>query len=294
MHHNKTKQTLTKLNDNIKRYLNRPFPNQISATGKWFDILGVALILTIALNVFQPFGLNELDINFKNLLLSGFGLIYASVNTTYYAFVPRLYKNRNWTIKSEIVVSMIIFFVVGILNWLYATVWIPKFSISFGSFLQFQFYTIVFGALPVLLFSLFIENQNLKQSIKSANIINNAIVKPNTNNEIKILQLNRFSINIKDILFFNSYQNYVDIVVYENDQTKKYVHRTTLKQLKQQLADFPQFVQCHKSFIVNTTKIIRAEGNSQGLILNIENYKETIPVSRTFVNDLKKEIKTPN
>ena len=183
---------------------------------------------------------------------------------------------------------------VGVFNWLYAVAWIPAFTFSIASFLQFQYYTLTFGALPVLFFGLIIENQNLKNTINSANTINKAIALQNVVEPVKTIQLNGFTLKIDDILYFNSYQNYIDIVVNQNNTIKKLLHRTTLKQLTAQLADYPQFVQCHKSFIVNKEKIQRAEGNSQGLILTLKNCNETVPVSRSYVNMLKNKISNSN
>lgn len=278
----------------ISKYLNRPFPNQISDKQKWFDTLGIGAVIAVALIIFQPFGIDNLITDYKFLLLSVFGIIYAVVNFLYYTISPKIFTSNKWTVKNEIIVSLLVFFVVGVLNWLYAVAWIPAFTFSIASFVQFQYYTLTFGALPVLFFGLIIENQNLKNTINSANTINKAIALQNVVEPVKTIQLNGFTLKIDDILYFNSYQNYIDIVVYQNNSTKKLLHRTTLKQLTAQLVDYPQFVQCHKSFIVNKEKIQRAEGNSQGLTLTLKNCNETIPVSRSYVNMLKNKITNSN
>ena len=278
----------------ISKYLNRPFPNQISDKQKWFDTLGIGFLIALALIVFEPFGIDNLMIKYKYLLLSGFGIIYAAINYLYYTISPKIFRNAKWSVKNEIILSLLIFFVVGFFNWLYAVAWIPAFTFSIVSFLQFQYYTLTFGALPVLFFTLIIENSNLKSTIQSAIAINNAIEKQNVEKPNQIIQLNEFTLNIDDILYFNSYQNYIDIVVIQNNTTKKLLHRTTLKQLTAQLADYKQFVQCHKSYIVNKEKIQKAEGNSQGLVLTLKNCNETVPVSRSYVNVLKNKITNTN
>ncbi|OQA84755.1 MAG: putative two-component response-regulatory protein YehT [Bacteroidetes bacterium ADurb.Bin234] len=278
----------------IIKYLNRPFPYQIEPKYKWFDTFGIGFLIAILLLIFQPFGIEILTIKYKNLLLSVFGIIYAVVNFLYYTISPKIFTSNKWTVKNEIIVSLLVFFVVDVLNWLYAVAWIPAFTFSIASFLQFQYYTLTFGALPVLFFGLIIENQNLKNTINSANTINKAIALQNVVEPVKTIQLNGFTLKIDDILYFNSYQNYIDIVVNQNNTIKKLLHRTTLKQLTAQLADYPQFVQCHKSFIVNKEKIQRAEGNSQGLILTLKNCNETVPVSRSYVNMLKNKISNSN
>ncbi len=275
------------MHNKILKYLNRPFPSQIGSKYKWFDTLGIAFIISLALILFQPFGINELHINYKTMLLSGFGVIYAIVNTIYYFISPSFLKKITWTVKHEIIVSLLFFFVVGLANWIYAVLWIPIFSFSFVSLLQFQYYTLVFGALPVVSFSLIIENTNLKSSIKTVQAINKAIEKQDVVKTSNSIQINGFSIEIDDVLYFNSYQNYVDIILYQNNEIKKIINRSTLKHIKFQLVDYPQFAQCHKSFIVNTKKIQKTEGNALGLILTLKNCSETVPVSRSFVTLIK-------
>lgn len=278
----------------ISKYLNRPFPNQISDKQKWFDMLGIGVLIAVALIIFEPFGIANLTIKYQNLLLSGFGIIYTVVNFLYYTISPKIFTSNKWTVKNEIIVSLLIFCVVGVFNWLYAVAWIPAFTFSIVSFMQFQYYTLTFGALPVLFFALIIENSNLKSTIQSATAINNAIEMQNAEKSNQSIQLNGHTLSIDDILYFNSYQNYIDIVVNQNNATKKLLHRTTLKQLTAHLADYPQFVQCHKSFIVNKEKIQKAEGNSQGLVLTLKNCNETVPVSRSYVNVLKNKITNTN
>lgn len=278
----------------IIKYLNRPFPYQIEPKYKWFDTFGIGFLIAILLLIFKPFGIEILTIKYKNLLLSGFGIIYSAVNLLFYTISPKIFRKGNWTVKNEIFLSILIFFVIGVFNWLYAVAWIPAFTFSLASFVQFQYYTLTFGALPVLFFALIIENQNLKNAINSANTINNAIEIQKAIEPTNSIQLNGYILNIDNILYFSSYQNYVDIVVNQNNTTKKLLQRTTLKQLTALLADYPQFVQCHKSFIVNKEKIQKAEGNSQGLTLTLKNSTETVPVSRSYVNKLKSKITNIN
>jgi len=278
----------------ILKYINRPYPIQILDKYIWWDTFGIALIIAIAINLLQPFGMNELHINYKYLLLSGFGVIYAFVNILYYLSFEKFFKNHKWTVKNEIVASLVLFFIAGIFNWLYAISWIPAFSCTYISFLKFQYYTLVFGALPVVFFSLFIENRNLKNSIKYSELINSKIEKQVCKPENKTLQLNGYSINTEQILYFNSYQNYVDIYIVQEDKLTTLLLRYTFKQLLIQLADYPFFIQCHKSYIVNKNKIVKTEGNSQGLLLYLDNCKNTIPVSRSYINVLKNQFTNSN
>ena len=53
---------------------------------------------------------------------------------------------------------------------------------------------------------------------------------------------------------------------------------------------FLTVVQCHRTFLVNTEKIIRASGNAQGFTLQLKDLPETIPVSRKYVPQIRKSL----
>ena len=53
------------------------------------------------------------------------------------------------------------------------------------------------------------------------------------------------------------------------------------------LASHPMIVRCHKSFIVNTEKIIKTSGNSENLVLLLTHCAPKIPVSRNYYHQLK-------
>jgi DNA-binding LytR/AlgR family response regulator len=75
----------------------------------------------------------------------------------------------------------------------------------------------------------------------------------------------------KDILFVEGVENYVSI----QTTTGKIITHSTLSLMLRNLPA-SQFVQAHKSFIVNMEQIISIEGN----LLGVDKY--TIPVSRTY------------
>lgn len=75
----------------------------------------------------------------------------------------------------------------------------------------------------------------------------------------------------RDILFVEGVENYVSI----QTTTGKIITHSTLSSMFQNLPA-SQFVQAHKSFIVNIEQITTIEGN----LLGVDKY--TIPVSRTY------------
>lgn len=87
------------------------------------------------------------------------------------------------------------------------------------------------------------------------------------------------------ILVISSDANYVDILwqsgpLAELQQTRL---RATLRHVEGQLADFPDFVRCHRAHIVNLRRMQRFCGNQQGGKLYIEGTGLSVPVSRRYV-----------
>jgi two-component system, LytTR family, response regulator LytT len=87
-------------------------------------------------------------------------------------------------------------------------------------------------------------------------------------------------IPLKDILWFESDKNYVEVKTLQ----RKYVIRTTLKKLLEALQP-NQFVKCHKQFVINLSHVGRFGTNS----LLIDDFE--IPLSRNKKEDVLKLLK---
>lgn len=87
--------------------------------------------------------------------------------------------------------------------------------------------------------------------------------------------------------FVEASANYVE-VVWKSPGGKmiRTMLRAPLKSIETQLEVWsPTVMRCHRSFVVNRSKVIRAEGNALGLTLSMEDDLLTVPVSRTFVRE---------
>jgi DNA-binding LytR/AlgR family response regulator len=62
---------------------------------------------------------------------------------------------------------------------------------------------------------------------------------------------------------------------------------TTLTAVIEELKDYENIFQCHRSFVVNVNNITSAKGNSNGYQLRLGNCPLSIPVSRSYVPQLK-------
>ncbi|MFC2122037.1 LytR/AlgR family response regulator transcription factor, partial [Bacteroidota bacterium] len=91
---------------------------------------------------------------------------------------------------------------------------------------------------------------------------------------------NDFTCICNNIMYFHAQDNYVIIHFIKDSNYIKEIIRTTLKKVKYNLNEYPNFFHCHKSYIVNLDNVIKVSGNAQGLKLSFRNINEIIPVSR--------------
>lgn len=101
----------------------------------------------------------------------------------------------------------------------------------------------------------------------------------------KIIQVasgsEHFQFDVQQFLFAKVDSNYTEIYIADASQVKKTLVRITLKELETLLQEFPNIFKTHRSYLVNLDKITASKGNAQGYQLSLQNYGETVPVSRS-------------
>lgn len=276
----------------IQQYLHRGFPLLRNDHQGWKYIACIGILIAILMNFQQPFGLYAWEHPYKWLVLSGFGLIYTIVTGFYYLFFqvlfPRLLHAATWTVGKEILISLIIFVSAGIVNWGLALATIPWSTLSLISFARVQSETLVFGFSPVVLLASIIEARYLRRSRLSANNANETIgQKPVPAIALLPIRLNGFQFEAHELLYIAADQNYVFIYYTRNGKNDRKHCRITLKAIEAMLKQHPAIVRCHRSFIINTAKVIKTYGNSENLTVALKGCTDKIPVSRNYFHRLK-------
>ena len=98
---------------------------------------------------------------------------------------------------------------------------------------------------------------------------------------------NNLTLPLNNLLYIEAQKNNVMVsYLCEGKVTSKEVH-TTLTAVLDELKDYENVFQCHRSFLVNLNNITSARGNSNGYQLILKGSQHIIPVSRSFVPKLK-------
>jgi hypothetical protein len=94
----------------------------------------------------------------------------------------------------------------------------------------------------------------------------------------------KFSVKREDLLYVEAADNYVIIHYLDNQKLVKYMIRSTLKRIEQQLPN-AGLVRCHRSFMVNIDKVKVIRKEKEGLIIGFETAVNiAVPISKTYLD----------
>lgn len=101
----------------------------------------------------------------------------------------------------------------------------------------------------------------------------------------------RFVIASEAVIFIKSEENYVQIHYAEQMKTKKFVLRSSMRALEEQLSHHG-LVRCHRSYYINPehVKMIRKEPSGMVVALLKEDGYEPVPISRKYQEEIMRRI----
>ena len=285
---------------NIILYLKQPFPK---AENKWRNIVLISLFVSLFLLVFQPFGLRQAESSSisKYMFIGGFGFVSFLILVFDLIIIERLFlnffKEKNWRLYKELFWLFCVVFSIGIANVLYVISFSNQ-HLTLGYIVNFQVLTLSVAVFPITIFTISKNNYLSNKYEKSAKDANESLkIVPTSSKDSGIISLYSYNEKVKEEFFVNnlyyieSKGNDIELNLYRNNQIIRKNLRNTLKKSLGYLADSSDLVQCHRAYIVNLSKVTKVEGNSQGLILTLENCDIDVPVSRSFVSTIKSKLK---
>lgn len=269
-----------------KRY----YPPPVSGTNGLLYAIAFGLFIGFFLWFFEPFDLDS-D-GYSSLQILFFGVISFFVLLFFHVLlplsIPSLFQEKKWTIGSQIIFYGVILFAIATLNGLYINFMNElKFSWSNYGFIIVR--TVVLGLIPISMYVLLIYYWKNQESALAASTMTKLLAKPVPPVKAPTIAIKTdiknetFLLPIEDFLFAKADGNYTEI--YTRDR-KKRIYRLNLSAFTKQLADYEQLLRCHRSYLVNGNKIVKATGNAQGLQLWLEK-QESVPVSRKYIPKIK-------
>lgn len=267
----------------------RPYyPTPTSSWVGFIHSLLFGVFITWFLWYFEPFKTGSYTL----LKLSVFGLISFFVffvgHTLLPALFPRIYKESKWTIYHQIVFYLILTFCIATLNGLYIN-YMFDLPFRWSNYALIIGQTLGVGILPITIYVLLTylwRNQQALRELKGLNADSTAQPAEPVRYTIETQSKDEsFDVSLDSFLYAESSGNYV--IVREIDEQKK-IYRLSLSDFEQQLSMADEILRCHRSYVVNTSLVSDLTGNAQGLKLWFDHTVEAVPVSRKYLQRIKR------
>jgi uncharacterized membrane protein len=276
----------------LNKILQQPYPLFLEFSKSFPVIVGISVFIPLFLFAFRPFGLTASDIANRKFFLLGFGLTNFIVLSFNVYVLPRVFSNifdeDRWSVGRE-------------MGWILWNVFACVTAAAFYEFIQpacpFSFTHLMGGYLkgflmaiiPLAIVVLLAYLMFLKIKLRQAEEITRKLGASSKEMADEWIQLvsesgtEKMRVSANDLLFIQSSDNYSNIVWREDTQNKKTLIRSSLKRLEEQIP-ISYIIRCHRSFIVNLSRVYSVSGNANGYRLHLKNCAEPIPVARGFGN----------
>lgn len=252
------------------------------------DSITYGVFIWAILYFLQPFGFATYQGN-KLLASALFGLITFCCHFTYvwalFKFVlPHVNPWRIWHTGCSTLCLIVIIAVGNFLLFAY----LYQIPFSFDLFFTFLYWTLIIGVLMTALSTGIQYNRTLKERMEE--------LLRNTTEEQKDVTItihdtsvrgNDLLIPINSLLYIEAQKNNISVCYLKEDKPTFAEIHTTLSNAIEELKEYENIFQCHRSFVVNANNITSARGNSNGYQLTLGENVQTIPVSRSFVPKMK-------
>lgn len=272
-------------------FLKQPYPARYTPATMFRMAIVFGLVIGSFLLIFKPFGIHNLPGNGALISAGVFGLVtflFLCFNALIIVFFKRYFDEDHWTFGKEVLWMGYTFVAIGILNY-YTGVTVLHYDSSFMGLMDMMWQTIVVGFIPFMSLTFLRQMRLLKQHLAEARKMNSHLHHQENESALSTEFVHIESENEREegvklhpenLLFIESIDNYIDIYWTEGEHVKKAVLRSTLKRLEEKFEYHPNFFRCHRAFIINPSKILEVEGNSQGYRILLHKTLPTVPVAR--------------
>lgn len=280
----------------LKAFLRKPYPHQ---PDRWIILILVPLFVSLFMVTFQPFGLQMLVHEHKNLLLVGYGFVtFLVLGFDMYVLpliIPKLSCEEGWLVINEVLYLTWIVLSISIGNYFYSVLFSIASWHGLYGLMVFIGFTFAIAIIPTAGIIVFSYNYLLRKNLEGAREVtrlatgkgdpkrNESSIQLVSGNGRQEIQTTAFQ-----LLCIESVGNYVNTWNLEEGKIVHRVIRNTLKNIEEQLRDTEGLFRCHRAYIVNLRHVVHAEGNSQGYRLRMNYLEQEIPVSRNYTKAFNK------
>jgi hypothetical protein len=282
----------------VIRILSLPHPLEEDRRRQLLYNLVISIITVTILVIYEPFGLSSLNVQLaqKVLIFLAFGavtfLFCLMSDFLIKPAFPGLFDEQRWTVGKNIVWIMFltIFIAVGNLFLSNAFGYTGVSGTYLLSVMTNIATTIVWPSIIITLVLQYFLHQSNRKQIEEINMI---LIRPvNYKPEHPELTFKSdegrpyLQLSADQFIFAESADNFTDVVYVENGITRRELISYPIHSVEQQ-NPIPYLLRIHHSYLVNLSKIKKAEANAQGARLFFHDVEQQVPVPRPMIPRLK-------
>ncbi len=283
----------------VKQYLarfNQSYPGIGDTREALRENLYIGLFVAAFLYLVRPFGIGGYDGPHLWLLCLGFGLVTYVMSVIFNVIVTDLLGFRgdtpSWKLKHWILTMLILIVWIAAGNYIYSLILMGKEYFHWREFLAMLYGTAIIGIFPVAFYGFVNQNRLEKRNKNLAKDI--SIVSHSSESEVEFVitskrQDSKIMMTKSSFRYAQAMQNYVRLYLYQDGNVQQEIIRLSLGSLEDQVQD-TQIVRCHRSYMVNLDAVQEVSGNAQGLRLTLQDIDEEIPVSRSYISNVKQHL----
>lgn len=243
---------------------------------------------------FEPFSIEGFDYHSKLVLISGFGMIILVIMLAFRIFFP---GGNGQVLPEKDKGSRTLLYNLELLGiWAFSSVAFA-FYLTYVCDVELSFY--IMGKVVILCIvpSIVLRLSDAFRRLKSQNEqldVDKTKLEARMGEIVDDVQLQKINfisengseeleLDVENILFIRSADNYVEILHQERDGVKKSLFRKTLKNIEIQLRPYPTFLRSHRTCIVNMDHVEALQSNFNTHILVLKSHSEQLPVSRQYL-----------
>lgn len=278
------------------KFLLKPYPAPVPEIKNGWIALIIGLFIALSLLILEPFNINLIQTEYKTIKVAGFGLITFIIVYIFNVLLPRLlpkiYNDKQWVVYKEILALCILITLIGICNGFYSQ-FVFMDNEEAPNILGFIGQTFVMGTVPSAFIVAFDYYHSTKKYEEQSKELKTALKQTETANTPKQLLLQgdnegeHLELTAHQLLYLESNANYVTICYEKEGTLNKAIFRSSLSNMEKQLAGEATLKRCHRSYIVNLSRVQGVAGNAQGFQLSTPPLEERLPVSRKYVNEIR-------
>ena len=266
-------------------FLDKPYPFD-NALNAFVRIgFGIALGLFLFILFFQPFELDNADVNNYILTIAGFsGITFLLIGVLQiilpWSFPKRLNK-KNWDIKREIIVQLLLW-ALNSVAWAFYTAYVADVKLSMYLAVK----IVILSLAPTFIILFIKEVRSLRMQVDGLKLQQ----REKRQEHIELVSENRsekLAIESSELILVKSAENYVEINYLVRGGGTKKLLRATFKSIEDQLMPYSQMIRCHRTYIINMDHVMKLHREYGRIYLKMNGIEEDIPVSRQYLLGIK-------